>query len=73
MCSSTPDGAMYACLEDVAQDGTVTLITEGQLPLIHRNISSTVQAQPRTPRTFAQADPVPMVPGEISSITFDLR
>jgi uncharacterized protein len=74
MRSSTPDGAVYAYLEDVAPDGTVTLITEGQLRLIHRKISSTVQpeAQPRTPRTFAQADSMPMVPGEISSIKFDL-
>jgi uncharacterized protein len=74
MRSSTPDGAIYAYLEDVAPNGTVTLITEGQLRLIHRNISSTVQpeALPRTPRTFAQADSAPMVPGEISSVTFDL-
>jgi uncharacterized protein len=74
MRSSTPDGAVYAYLEDVAPDGTVTLITEGQLRLIHRKVSSTVQpeAQPRTPRTFAQADAMPMIPGELSSVTFDL-
>jgi uncharacterized protein len=74
MRSSTPDGAIYAYLEDVAPDGTVAMITEGQLRLIHRNISSTVrpEAQPRTPRTFAEADSKPMVPGEISSVTFDL-
>jgi uncharacterized protein len=74
MRSSTPDGAIYAYLEDVASDGTVTMITEGQLRLIHRKISSTVQpeAQPRTPRTFTRADSVPMVPGEISSVNFDL-
>jgi uncharacterized protein len=74
MRSSTPDGAIYAYLEDVAPNGTVTLITEGQLRLIHRKVSSTVQpeAQPRTPRTFTKADSQPMVPGEISSVTFDL-
>jgi uncharacterized protein len=74
MRSSTADGAIYAYLEDVAPDGTVTLITEGQLRLIHRKISSTVQPSslPRTPRTFAQAEAAPMVPGEISSVTFDL-
>jgi uncharacterized protein len=72
--SSTPDGAICAYLEAVAPDGTVTMITEGQLRLLHRKVSSTVQpeAQPRTPRTFAQADSEPMVPGEISSVTFDL-
>jgi uncharacterized protein len=72
--SSTPDGAVFAYLEDVAPDGTVTLITEGQLRLIHRKVSSTVQpeAQPRTPRSFTRADAQEMVPGEISSITFDL-
>lgn len=72
--SSRPDGAIYAYLEDVAPDGTVTMITEGQLRLIHRKISSTVQpeAQPRTPRTFAKVDSTPIVPGEISNVTFDL-
>jgi uncharacterized protein len=74
MRSSTPDGAIYAYLEDIAPDGTIRLITEGQLRLIHRETSSTVQPEslPRTPRTFTQADSMPMVPGEISSVTFDL-
>ena len=72
--SSTPDGAVYAYLEDVAPDGTVTLITEGQLRLIHRKVSSRPQpeALPRTPRSFARADAMPMVVGEVSSIVFDL-
>ena len=74
MRSSTPDGAVYAYLEDVAPDGKVTLITEGQLRLIHRQVSSAVQteSQLRTPRTFAQADAMLMIPGEVSSLTFDL-
>ncbi len=72
--SSTPDGALYAYLEDVAPDGKVTLITEGQLRLVHRKVSTTVQpeARPRTPRSFTKADSQAMIPGEVSSVTFDL-
>jgi uncharacterized protein len=72
--SSTPDGAVYAYLEDVAPNGRVTLITEGQLRLIHRKISSRPQpeALPRTPRTFARSEAMPMVAGEVSRIVFDL-
>lgn len=37
--STSEDGAFYVYLEDVAPDGTVTYITEGQLRAIHRKIA----------------------------------
>lgn len=37
--SSSRDGAFYTYLEDVAPDGKVTYITEGQLRAIHRKVA----------------------------------
>jgi putative CocE/NonD family hydrolase len=37
--SSSNDGAFYTYLEDVAPDGKVTYITEGQLRAIHRKVA----------------------------------
>ncbi len=41
LSSNTTDGAFYTYLEDVAPDGKVTYITEGQLRALHRKISDT--------------------------------
>jgi uncharacterized protein len=74
LSSSTADGAIYAYLEDVAPDGRVTLVTEGQLRLLHRN--RTAQRSPertlRTPRTFFKADALPMPTDTFEEIVFDL-
>ncbi len=40
LSSTATDGAFYVYLEDVAPDGQVTYITEGQLRAIHRKITS---------------------------------
>ncbi len=74
LSSNTPDGAIYAYLEDVAPDGTVRLITEGQLRLIHRAVQPVPAptALPRTPRSFARADAQAMNMNETSSVLFDL-
>lgn len=61
-------------LEDVAPDGRVTYITEGILRAIHRKIS------PEEPpyvhlgpyHSFTRADAEPLVPGEITEISFNL-
>lgn len=37
--STANDGAFYAYLEDVAPDGKVTYITEGELRALHRNVT----------------------------------
>lgn len=72
--STHEDGAIIAYLEAVAPDGAVTMITEGELRLIHRRVS------PRRPpyesfgpyHSFERQDAQPMVPGEIAKIDFAL-
>ena len=69
-----PDGYVFAYLEDVDPQGRVRYITEGELRLIHRKLSSepAPYISPVAYRTFAHRDAAPMVPGERAEITFDL-
>lgn len=69
-----PDGYVFAYLEDVAPDGRVRYITEGELRLIHRKLSSepAPYLSPVPHRTFARRDAAPMVPGVNAQIAFDL-
>lgn len=60
MSTTTPDGGVFAYLEDVAPDGRVRYVTEGQLRLLHRA------------RTFVRADGKPMMPGIVEAVAFDL-
>jgi putative CocE/NonD family hydrolase len=72
--STATDGALFVYLEDVAPDGRVTYITEGQLRAISRKIAD------REPpyhhygpyRTFKREDAVELVPGEVAELSFDL-
>ncbi len=72
--STHSDGAIFVYLENVAPDGRVTYITEGQLRAAVRAISD--RAPPY--RKFGpyhselRADAMPLVPGEITEIGFDL-
>lgn len=74
VASTHEDGAIIAYLEAVAPTGAVTMITEGELRLIHRRVS------PRRPpyesfgpyHSFERQDAQPMVPGEIAEISFAL-
>ncbi len=75
VASSEPDIALYVYLDDVAEDGTATYVTEGQLRSIHHHLS---KAKPpyamQTPyHSFRQADAKPLTPGEITEITFGLQ
>lgn len=72
--SSAEDGAIFAYLEDVAPDGTVTYITEGQLRLQCRNVSEDEPpfAFAGPYRTFTRADSMAMSPDAVEEITFDL-
>lgn len=72
MSSSEPDGAVIVYLEDVAPDGAVTMLTEGNLRLLHRKIS---QEEPPYPvfgpyHTFKRKDALPMRPGEVARVEF---
>jgi putative CocE/NonD family hydrolase len=73
MRSDQTDGIVIAYLEDVAPDGRVTYLTEGQLRLIHRKTSAgACDPAPGTARTFARGDAVPVTPGELMRIELPL-
>ncbi|MCJ1401054.1 hypothetical protein MMC11_004266 [Xylographa trunciseda] len=73
--AATSDPAVFAYLEDVAPDGIVTYITEGQLRAINRKIADR-DALPYdpgpVPHSFKRADALPVVPGEKFSMAFKL-
>lgn len=74
--SRSSDPAFFAYLEDVAPDGRVIYITEGQLRAIHR-----VPADPGgmpfdqgpEPHSFNRADALPVEPGKTMHIRFALN
>jgi putative CocE/NonD family hydrolase len=73
--SSEPDCAFIVYIEDVAPDGNVTYVTEGQLRSIHRKIS---RARPPYPHpapyhTFKQADALPLERGVAAEVVFGLQ
>jgi putative CocE/NonD family hydrolase len=72
--STTTDGAFIAYLEDVAPDGRVTYITEGQLRGVMRRVTDEPppykKAGPH--RRELRADAMPLVPGEVAELTFEL-
>ena len=72
--STETDGSVIVYLEDVAPDGTVVYLTEGELRAIHRKVSTDVPpvAIFGPYHTFRRADAQPLVPGETTEITFDL-
>ncbi len=63
------DGALFAYLEDVAPDGSVTYLSEGQLRLLHRAVDPDSPAL----HSFETADGQPVVPGETMEVTLRLR
>jgi uncharacterized protein len=72
--STHDDGNVFVYLEDVAPDGVVRYITEGELRAIHRKVSTAPSPYPiRGPyHTFARADAEPLVPGQIAELAFAL-
>jgi putative CocE/NonD family hydrolase len=72
--STTSDGAFYVYLEDVDESGRVTYVTEGQLRAIHRKITKEpAPYQTTNPyRSFKSRDSEPLIPGEITELTFNL-
>ena len=61
-------------LEDVAPDGRVTYVTEGQLRGVMRRVTDEPQLykKPGPHRTELRTDAMPLVPGEVAEITFEL-
>ena len=72
--STHDDGLFIAYLEDVAPDGRVTYITEGQL----RGVMRRVADEPPLYRKIGphhselRADAMPLIPGEVAELTFEL-
>jgi putative CocE/NonD family hydrolase len=72
--STVTDGAFFVYLEDVDETGKVTYVTEGQLRAIHRKVSENPPPYNQlTPyHSFKREDSMPMVPGELTELTFGL-
>lgn len=74
LSSTETDGAVFAYLEDVAPDGTVTYITEGQLRLLHRKLQVCGPRDGYGPcHSFLSQDAQPMPPGILQEVTFGLQ
>jgi putative CocE/NonD family hydrolase len=73
--SNRTDGNFIVYLEDVAPDGRTTYLTEGALRGIHRKTSTHVSPYKTTYpyRTFAAKDAAPLVPGKMTTLTFQLQ
>jgi len=73
MRSDQTDGIVIAHLEDVAPDGRVTYLSEGEVRLLHRRTASGgCDPAPGTARSFARADGAPVTPGELMQIEIPL-
>jgi uncharacterized protein len=67
------DGLVIAYLEDVAPDGRVTHLTEGELRLLHRKTQGPAcDPAPGTRRTFQRADGALVVPGQRMQVELPL-
>jgi uncharacterized protein len=74
LSTTATDGALFAYLEDVAPDGRVTYVTEGILRLANRkeNAANLPYASLGVNRSFARADALPVVPGEVMAVRIPL-
>lgn len=75
MCAQTSDPAVFAYIEDVAPDGRVTYITEGQLRAVNRKLADPAKLPydpGPAPHSFNRIDALPVVPGESFTMTFKL-
>jgi putative CocE/NonD family hydrolase len=73
--STHEDGAIFAYLDDVDENGKITYITDGQFRVIHRKISeeepSYKLAVPY--HSYKRKDAEPLKSGEVAEIKFDLH
>jgi len=72
--STHDDGLFIAYLEDVAPDGRVTYITEGQLRGVMRRVSDEPALYRKIGPHHSQlrSDAMPLVPGEVAELKFEL-
>lgn len=75
LASTSADPAVFVYLEDVAPDGRVSYLTEGQFRAIHRkpaDPASLPYDQGPAPHSFRRADALPVTPGEAMTLSFAL-
>jgi len=72
LSSSLNEGAVFAYLEDVDENGKSTYITEGGLLLEHRKLSKNPMTDNVPYHSFNQADAKPLPVNTIEEITFKL-
>lgn len=73
--STHTDGAFFAYLEDIDENGKVTYLTEGELRALHRRVSNE-QSPTKLPipyHTFLKKDALPLKPGEVAELRFALQ
>ncbi len=66
------DGHVFVYLEDVAPDGRVAYVTEGQLRALHRRIAAGPTRTPVPQHSYLRADAAPIARGEVAALTIDL-
>jgi hypothetical protein len=72
--ADAPDANVFVYLEDVAPDGRVNYITEGDLRALHRRVVDPPgDYRSQVPyRSFRRADAAPLAPGEPTLLTVPL-
>jgi uncharacterized protein len=71
LSTTATDGAVIVYLEDVAANGKVTYLTEGELRLTHRKLS-TIAASADPLHSYLAADAAPMVAGKAETVQIAL-
>jgi putative CocE/NonD family hydrolase len=66
------DGRVFAYLEDVAPDGRVAYVTEGELRAIHRKTTGERIPGALPQRSFVRADATPLAAREVGELCFEL-
>ncbi|KAI9005155.1 hydrolase CocE/NonD family protein [Hyaloraphidium curvatum] len=75
MSSTREDGAVHAYLEAVEPSGEVRYVTEGQLRLLHRKLSSppAYDCADLPSRSYLRRDAMPMVSGEEAEVVIGMQ
>ncbi len=74
LSATDKDATLHCYLEDVAPDGSVTYVTEGQFRAIHRKLSNPELYVTVGPyHSYMEQDAQPLVPGEPALLAFDLH
>jgi putative CocE/NonD family hydrolase len=73
--STHSDGAIFAYLEDVDENGEVRYLAEGQLRAVHRKLSAgpPPYKMPVPYHSYERKDAMPLTPDEIAELTFGLH